>query len=68
MLRLRFDLQTGKNRPSSLIKQRVAIMSRRGRNASLVAMDPSTGEVKALGCVDWNNRDFSRYGHPRASL
>jgi penicillin-binding protein 1A len=53
---------TWQKQAESTIKARVAIMeSRGGRNASLVAMDPQTGEVKALvGSVDWNNKQFGQ--------
>ncbi len=45
-----------------LVKQRVAVMaSRGGRNASLVAIDPTNGQVRALvGSADWNNQSFGQ--------
>ncbi len=44
------------------VKDRVAVMkSLGGRNASLVAEDPTSGEIRALvGSVDWNNPDFGQ--------
>jgi penicillin-binding protein 1A len=45
-----------------IVKQRVSIMqSRGGRNASLVAIDPTNGQVRALvGSADWNNTTFGQ--------
>jgi 1A family penicillin-binding protein len=44
------------------VKQRVAVMAGRGgRNASLVAIDPTNGQVRALvGSVDWDNSSFGQ--------
>jgi membrane peptidoglycan carboxypeptidase len=62
-----FDVTTAldshwQKQAEQIIKDRVAIMrSQGGRNASLVAMDPRTGEVKALvGSVDWENASFGQ--------
>jgi 1A family penicillin-binding protein len=62
-----FDVTTAldsdwQKKAEQIIEDRVAIMrSQGGRNASLVAMDPRTGEVKALvGSVDWDNPQFGQ--------
>lgn len=46
----------------AIVKEQVALSSSLGgRNASLVAEDPKTGEVRALvGSVDWDNPDFGQ--------
>jgi 1A family penicillin-binding protein len=56
---LDLDWQT---KAEQIVKQRVAVTSRLGgRNASLVAEDPKTGEVRALvGSVDWNDASFGQ--------
>jgi 1A family penicillin-binding protein len=56
---LDLDWQT---KAEQIVKQRVAVTSRAGgRNASLVAEDPTNGEVRALvGSVDWSNTSFGQ--------
>jgi penicillin-binding protein 1A len=62
-----FDVTTALNskwqlEAEKIVKGRVAVMaSRGGRNASLVAIDPNNGQVRALvGSVDWDNPSFGQ--------
>ncbi|MEO6513958.1 MAG: transglycosylase domain-containing protein [Candidatus Saccharimonadales bacterium] len=62
-----FDVSTGldlswQKQAESIVQKRVAsFASQGGSNAGLVAIDPKTGEVRALvGSVDWNNPQFGK--------
>ncbi|HUP26164.1 MAG TPA: penicillin-binding transpeptidase domain-containing protein, partial [Candidatus Limnocylindrales bacterium] len=53
---------TWQKEAEKLIKDRVADLSRKGgNNASLVAIDPKTGEIRALvGSVNWEDEKFGK--------
>jgi 1A family penicillin-binding protein len=62
-----YDVTTGldlnwQKQAETIVKQQVErTKSLGGRNASLVAEDPTNGEVRALvGSVDWNNPEFGQ--------
>lgn len=67
VIRSGYDVTTGldlnwQKQAEAAVKERVAQTSALGgRNASLVAEDPKTGEVRALvGSVDWYNDQFGQ--------
>ncbi len=67
VIRSGYDVTTGldldwQKQAETIIKEQVAhASSLGGRNASLVAEDPTTGEIRALvGSVDWSNKDFGQ--------
>ena len=62
-----FDVTTGldlswQKQAEDIVRRRVATFTAQGgSNAGLVAIDPKTGEVRALvGSVDWNNPSFGK--------
>jgi 1A family penicillin-binding protein len=62
-----YDVTTGldlswQKQAETIVKQQVTrLSSLGGRNASLVAEDPTNGEVRVLvGSVDWNNPQFGQ--------
>jgi penicillin-binding protein 1A len=62
-----FEVTTGldlnwQKQAEEIVKKRVATFeSRGGRNAGLVAIDPKTGQVRALvGSVDWDNQQYGK--------
>jgi penicillin-binding protein 1A len=62
-----FEVKTGldlkwQKQAEEIVKKRVASFeSRGGSNAGLVAIDPKSGQVRALvGSVDWNNEQYGK--------
>jgi len=55
------DLNWQKQAEATISSRMPAIRSMGGTNAALVAVDPKTGEIKALvGSSDWNNEQFGK--------
>lgn len=55
------DLTLQKNMNANIASRMRYIQNNGGSNASGIAIDPSTGEIRALvGSADWNNEDFGK--------
>jgi len=55
------DLSLQKSMNDSIVSQMPYIQNNGGTNASGVAIDPTTGEIRALvGSADWNNETFGK--------
>lgn len=55
------DLNLQRRANENVANQMPAITQSGGSNAGLVAIDPKTGEIRALvGSADWNNTDFGK--------
>lgn len=55
------DLRVQREANAKVAEHLAYIQSGGGSNASMVAIDPRSGEIRALvGSVDWNNEDFGK--------
>lgn len=55
------DLRVQREANAKVAEHLAYIQSGGGSNASIVAIDPRSGEIRALvGSVDWNNEDFGK--------
>ena len=55
------DLTLQKHAEEAVKKQIAALSARDARNGSLIAVDPNTGEIRAMvGSADWGNNEFGK--------